>query len=296
MPAPTRPLHLAVAIDGRQKYSAASAYYVELARLAEHGTLDFVTLEDSPAPPEDGTGRLDALAVLTRVAPATDRIGLVPTVTTTHTGPFPVPAALATLDRASDGRAGWTVRVSTTGAGVSVLGPSGVPGSPQGDPVISVPVTDPDTSEIAARYADVAYIRATDRPSAGTAREALRTRARAHGRDPGALTVLADLAVDFRGGENRAGAIGHSGGPLYQGGPVHLADLIADWQQSGAVDGFHIRPLDPPRDLERFVNGTVALLQHRSLFRGFYPGTTLREHLGLARPVNRYTLAREADR
>jgi hypothetical protein len=37
----------------------------------------------------------------------------------------------------------------------------------------------------------------------------------------------------------------------------------------------------PRRDLERLVNGTVALLQHRGLFRTFYPGSTLREHLGL---------------
>jgi alkanesulfonate monooxygenase SsuD/methylene tetrahydromethanopterin reductase-like flavin-dependent oxidoreductase (luciferase family) len=285
MPAPTRPLHLAVAIDGRQEHSAAD--HVELARLAEHGTLDFVTLGDSPPDAPDAP---DALDVLMRVATATDRIGLVPTVTTTRAEPFRVPAALAALDRASGGRSGWTVRVSATRAGLqgaesSVRGFSAGPSSPQGQPVIAVPATDPDALEIAARHADVAYVRATDRPSAVTAREALRSRARAHGRDPGALIVLADLVVDFSGGENRAGATGHSGGPLYRGGPVRLADLIADWQQSGAVDGFRIRPVDPSRDLERFVNGTVALLQHRSLFRNFYPGTTLREHLGLRRPV-----------
>ena len=39
---------------------------------------------------------------------------------------------------------------------------------------------------------------------------------------------------------------------------------------------------------ERLVNGTVALLQHRGLFRTFYPGSSLREHLGLARPANQY--------
>jgi alkanesulfonate monooxygenase SsuD/methylene tetrahydromethanopterin reductase-like flavin-dependent oxidoreductase (luciferase family) len=55
MPAPTRPLHLAVAIDGRRQYSAA--YYVKLARLAERGTLDFVTLDDSLAPPDDRWSR-----------------------------------------------------------------------------------------------------------------------------------------------------------------------------------------------------------------------------------------------
>lgn len=77
-------------------------------------------------------------------------------------------------------------------------------------------------------------------------------------------------------------------GPLYRGGPVDLAELITAWHTSGIVDGFHLVPAEPRRDLERLVNGTVALLQHRSLFRTFYPGRTLREHLGLARPVNQY--------
>jgi alkanesulfonate monooxygenase SsuD/methylene tetrahydromethanopterin reductase-like flavin-dependent oxidoreductase (luciferase family) len=66
---------------------------------------------------------------------------------------------------------------------------------------------------------------------------------------------------------------------------VDLAELIAAWYRDGAVDGFHLVPREPVRDLERLVNGTVAVLQHRGLFRTFYPGGTLREHLGLARPA-----------
>ncbi|MFE2429977.1 LLM class flavin-dependent oxidoreductase [Streptomyces sp. NPDC059373] len=355
MPAPTRPLHLAVAIDGRGQYGASS--YVELAQLAERGALDFVTLDDSLAPPQDGTGRLDALAVLTRVAPVTDRIGLVPTVTTTHTEPFHVSAALATLDWVSGGRAGWTVDVSTTeaearhfgrrpvaqsdalwreagevadvvarlwdsweddaeirdiptgrfidrdklhyvdfqGTGFSVKGPSIVPRPPQGHPVIAVRATDLGAFDVAARYADIVHVRAADRASAVTARDTLRAGAVAAGRDPGTLTVLADLAVDLSGAESAFG-VQPDRSATYAGGPVGLAELIADWHTAGAVDGFHIRPAEPRRDLERFVNGTVALLQHRGLFRGFHPGTTLREHLGLGRPANRYALEREAAR
>ncbi|WP_030041394.1 LLM class flavin-dependent oxidoreductase, partial [Streptomyces resistomycificus] len=78
-----RPLHLAAAVDQQTVYEADS--YVALARLAERGRLDFVTLDDTLARPGP-----DALSVLARVAPATDRVGLVPTVTTTHTEPFHV--------------------------------------------------------------------------------------------------------------------------------------------------------------------------------------------------------------
>ncbi|MGZ0205410.1 FMNH2-dependent monooxygenase, partial [Streptomyces sp. RM1] len=99
--------------------------------------------------------------------------------------------------------------------------------------------------------------------------------------------------VDLGGGE-QAAEPGHGGGgprpspmgPLYRGGPVDLADLVAAWHTEGAADGFHLVPVEPRRDLERLVNGTVALLQHRGLFRTFYPGGTLREHLGLARGEN----------
>ncbi|MFG2787536.1 ATP-binding cassette domain-containing protein [Streptomyces sp. NPDC048419] len=70
-------------------------------------------------------------------------------------------------------------------------------------------------------------------------------------------------------------------GPRCRGGPVDLAELIGTWHANGIVDGFHFA-LFEHRDLERLVNKTVALLQHRGPFRTFCPGGTLREDLGLA--------------
>ncbi|MCT9820783.1 LLM class flavin-dependent oxidoreductase [Microbacterium sp. W1N] len=98
-------------------------YWVDLVRTAEAGLLDFVTIEDSlalqsaePFAGDERTdevrGRLDALLIASRVAPVTSRIGLIPTVTVTHTEPFHVSTGLATLDYASEGRAGWQVKVS----------------------------------------------------------------------------------------------------------------------------------------------------------------------------------------
>ncbi len=350
-----RLLHLAAALDCPWGYDAATP--VDLARLAEQGGFDFVTLGDSFVRPG-----LDALAVLAKAAPATTRIGLVPTVTTTHTEPFQVQAAVATLDWVSRGRAGWQVDVSAgvdqarlfgrrhaaaagelwqeasqvaeaatllwdsweddaqirdgatgrfidqdklhridyTGATFSVQGPSTVPRPPQGHPVIVVDATQQAARDTAARHADVALLGVASCAEAEAARTELRRAARAHGRDPDTLRVLAQLAVDLGGGEHSAKR-GHGGGgprrsaqgPLYRGGPVDLAELIANWYTSGAVDGFHLRPTEPGRDLERLVNGTVALLKHRGLFRTFYPGSTLRDHLGLARPANRHALAGE---
>jgi alkanesulfonate monooxygenase SsuD/methylene tetrahydromethanopterin reductase-like flavin-dependent oxidoreductase (luciferase family) len=345
-------LHLAAALDQPTVFDAGP--YVELARLAERGGLDFVTLGDGFARPGP-----DALAVLSRVAPATSRVGLVPTVTTTHTEPFHVQAAVATLDWVSRGRAGWRIDVSTTegearlfgrrpaapaeelwreagevadvaarlwdsweddaeirdvatgrfidrdklhhvdyeGTGFSVKGPSIVPRPPQGHPVRVIDATEGQARPAAARYADVVLVRAASAAQAAAVRDQLRAAAAEYGRDPGTLRVLASLLVDLGDGEHAAEP-GHGGGgprqtargPLYRGGPVDLAELIAAWHTDGVVDGFHLTPAEPRRDLERLVNGTVALLQHRGLFRTFYPGSTLREHLGLARPANRYAV------
>lgn len=144
----------------------------------------------------------------------------------------------------------------------------------------------PQACRAAARYADIAWVRATDRASAAAARDGLRASAAAAGRDPDTLTVLAELTADLGGAESGEARPDRSA--RYTGGPVGLAELIADWHGSGAVDGFHIRPAEPLRDLERLVNGTVALLQHRA---GSAASTPVRRCVsiwaGPARPTGR---------
>ncbi|MFI7387934.1 LLM class flavin-dependent oxidoreductase [Streptomyces sp. NPDC049813] len=293
-------LHLAAAVDlpGTHEVAAVdlpgthdAAPYLPLARLAEHGVLDFVTLHDTFAVPGP-----ESLAVLSRLAPHTSRVGLVPTVTTTHAGPCHVRAAVATLDRVSRGRAGWRPAVPACDDEAQLFGcgPAIAPRPPQGHPVVVIDATRPQACDVAARHADVALVAASGPARLGDVRDGLRRRAAELGRDPETLRVLAALRIDLSGGECAAQP-GHGGGPLptedgplYRGGPVDLADLIADWHRAGAADGFHLTPLDPRRDLERLVNGTVPLLQHRALFRTFYPGSTLREHLGLDRSVSRF--------
>lgn len=145
------PLHLAVALDGAGWHPAAwrdpaatpktlftAAYWAGLAAEAEHGLLDFVTIEDTLAlqttrldGPDGRTdqvrGRLDAVLVASRIAPLTGRIGLVPTATTTHTEPFHLAGALSTLDYVSGGRAGWRVQVSGRRAEAAHFGRRDIP-------------------------------------------------------------------------------------------------------------------------------------------------------------------------
>jgi alkanesulfonate monooxygenase SsuD/methylene tetrahydromethanopterin reductase-like flavin-dependent oxidoreductase (luciferase family) len=111
--------HLAVALDAP---SFSADYWAGLARTADEALLDFVTLEDTFGPPAAGLARPDAVLVAARIAPLTSHIGLVPVATTTHTEPFHLSTALATLDYVSGGRAGWQARVSGSPAEAALLG------------------------------------------------------------------------------------------------------------------------------------------------------------------------------
>jgi N-acetyl-S-(2-succino)cysteine monooxygenase len=74
------------------------------------------------------------------------------------------------------------------------------------------------------------------------------------------------------------------GGLDYTGTPDGMADLIAEWFDAGACDGFTLMPNILPSELELFVDHVVPLLQARGIARREYEGATLRDHLGLPRP------------
>lgn len=72
------------------------------------------------------------------------------------------------------------------------------------------------------------------------------------------------------------------------GTPEQVADILDQWFAADTADGFVIAAPILPDMLARFVDGVVPILQSRGIFRTDYEGTTLREHLGLTRPVSRY--------
>ena len=140
-------MHLGVALDGygwhRQAWRSTLAadpaaesvlsgrYWAGLAATAERGLLDFLTIDDALTPqpgrseaisPRRLAGRGDAVLIAARIAPVTRRIGLIPVATVTHTEPFHVSKAIASLDYVSHGRAGWQPRVSSSAHEVALFG------------------------------------------------------------------------------------------------------------------------------------------------------------------------------
>lgn len=94
-------------------------HWIRLARLAERAKFDSLFLADGPAlfgtgefrPP----GQLEPLTLLTALSQATERIGLIATVSSTYNEPYNLARRLASVDHVSGGRAGWNI-VTSAGA------------------------------------------------------------------------------------------------------------------------------------------------------------------------------------
>lgn len=89
-------------------------YWISLARTAERGLFDAVFLADAPAYDDrqvrfSAINSLEPISLLSALAIATSRIGLIGTASTTYTEPYNLARQFATLDHLSQGRAGWNI-------------------------------------------------------------------------------------------------------------------------------------------------------------------------------------------
>ncbi|MFI7483950.1 LLM class flavin-dependent oxidoreductase [Kocuria sp. M1R5S2] len=106
------------------------AYWERLARTAERGLFDAVFFADGHSAGDVATAPrwfLEPLTALSAMARATERIGLVSTISTTFWTPFHAARMLASLDHISGGRAGWNVVTSMFDAEARNHGLAGMP-------------------------------------------------------------------------------------------------------------------------------------------------------------------------
>lgn len=73
------------------------------------------------------------------------------------------------------------------------------------------------------------------------------------------------------------------------GTPDEIANVMVDTFDQRAADGFNVMLATLPSELKDFVELVVPELRRRGKFRSAYSGKTLREELGLKRPLNRFT-------
>lgn len=353
--------------DSRAEELFNARYWVDAVRAADNAGIDLAFVPDSFALQAEGaSGRLDAVAVAARVSATTGRIGIVPQAPVTHTEPFHLSKAIASLDFASYGRAGWEVTVSGdgesklfgrkeeqdararwheadeavevvtrlwdsweddaeirdtptgrfidrgklhyidfTGDNFAVKGPSITPRPPQGHPLVAVRAADSHSVRVAVHRADLIRITARDLATAAAIRTELRSAVAAAGRDPNLVRVLLDIDIHLADSLDAAAeeiAQLEDWTPtdapktvFHLGTAAELGDLLAQVEIDCAADGVILRPLALAAALPRLAEITAAhdaaLVPAARPGAGEPSGPTLRERLGLPRPVNRYASA-----
>ncbi|PKG22866.1 LLM class flavin-dependent oxidoreductase [Niallia nealsonii] len=102
--------------------SVSLPFYKERAQLAEKGKFSFVFIADGLSITEKSLphflNRFEPITLLTALAGATEKIGLVGTLSTSYSEPFNVARQFLSLDHLSLGRAGWNV-VTSPSAGAA---------------------------------------------------------------------------------------------------------------------------------------------------------------------------------
>jgi alkanesulfonate monooxygenase SsuD/methylene tetrahydromethanopterin reductase-like flavin-dependent oxidoreductase (luciferase family) len=278
-------LHLAAALHATGEEAFTAGHWADLVREAEHGTLDFVTFGDSL----DGRPGLDAVLTAARVAPLTTHVGLVPTAVVTHTEPFHLSKAIATLDYVSKGRAGVQLAVAPDPAEAKHFGRREV------GPEAELWEEAADYAEVLRRlwdsWEDDAEIRdeATGR---FIDREKLHYidfegrwfKVRGPSitpRPPQGHPLIA--ASEPVGDVVFSDEVSTTGGLVFRDVDASTpVDQLIAWHGEGFA-GFRLHG-----DLELITRGLVPELRARGLFRTEYEHTTLRGHLGLARPANQF--------
>jgi FMN-dependent oxidoreductase (nitrilotriacetate monooxygenase family) len=86
---------------------------------------------------------------------------------------------------------------------------------------------------------------------------------------------IRELAVRVAGSRGHLAVVAGGG---------HVADLMQEWFEAGAADGFIVMAPDLPVGLDAVVEYVVPVLARRGLLRPHQTGVTLRERLGLPRP------------
>jgi alkanesulfonate monooxygenase SsuD/methylene tetrahydromethanopterin reductase-like flavin-dependent oxidoreductase (luciferase family) len=271
---------------GQDPVAAAGVrHHLALVLAAARRGLDFVALPDPGL-----AGEPDALALATRIAPLAGGVGLVPAVPAPGVDPAALAAAVAALDAASSGRAGWQPQVAATGSWAhaedTIERVSELQARSGGQrPLVVLRADDPAALPVVARWADVVRVAAPGLDAADAARARVRAAVAAAGRDPDEVAVMVDVEVHLAADRYRAQAdlvhldaieapadTTEPSAMRVLGTPADIADLIGTTIRLGAADGITLLPLVLPADLRRIADDLIPLLAGRGLLRTGWSG------------------------
>jgi alkanesulfonate monooxygenase SsuD/methylene tetrahydromethanopterin reductase-like flavin-dependent oxidoreductase (luciferase family) len=251
----------------------------------------------------------EPFTLLSALAGATERIGLIATGSTTFDEPYHIARRFASLDHISGGRAGWNI--------VTTSNPDAALNFGRDDHLdhderyrrgrefygVVTGFRDSFAEDAFVRDVDSGIYFNADRIHSGLASlsialgcdatdfdldsplpEIPESNASKSGRERFIMLAKRDnLTV-----RQLAQIAGSCGGLMFVGTPATIADEMEQWLLEEGCDGFNIMFPYVPEGLEDFVDKVVPELQRRGLFRREYEGKTLRENLGLPRPENQF--------
>lgn len=106
-------------------------YFQHIAQVSERGALDAIFLADGPAlggsVARQPAGRMEPTVLLTAVALATERIGVISTASTTYNEPFNLARRIGSMDFISNGRAAWNAVTNAGDAAAQNFGHAEAP-------------------------------------------------------------------------------------------------------------------------------------------------------------------------
>ncbi len=322
---PASPFAVAVELDAAASDALDIRALARLAQFAEHAGVTALTFDDAPGSPGR---RLDAVQRAAYLAPLTSAIGLVAATRPAYVEPFHVATQLASLDWASQGRAGW-LPVADSGAveaaafGRDLLDEAAVRrerddaievsrrlwDSWQDDAVIADVTTGRYLDADRLHYVD--FVGATYRitgplitPRPPQGQLVVLGPAGTAGVDVALVPATGDLPAAASAARSAGAArvwadvvvdaVEDRATGLSEG---RAAALAAQWAElAGVVDGVHVRlasaaggASDSAALLDAIGSRVLPTLRGTIGFRSPLAGDTLRTTLGLERPVNRYT-------
>lgn len=288
--APTYDRDVAAGLPAEQANLVRLAAY---ARAAHKGGVSFVTLGEGFRLRSDAAPRanawLDPVIAARRISPSAGGTGLVPTIQLGRADGA-VAAELAQFNRKSGSWAGLQVARGGTDAQVTALPQLGdlledlVRTTAQRSsqrPTVVLPLEEEAELTAAAEHADVVRLREADLGWARELRFAVRSAARAAGRQP--VRVLVDLrtviAADYESARARADLLGDiEGDDAGWTGALEAVGTVGDvvatiekWLEAGAADGFVVLPGSIPADVTRLLRGVIPALQARGLVDATLP-------------------------
>lgn len=211
------------------------SYYQEIGRLAERAGFHAMFVADFfvfyPGVRHSPRWELDPLTLLSGVAQATSKLGLIATGSATFSNPEEIARSFATLDHVSGGRAAWNIVTNGEPQAAANFGqdkpvPHGeryrvgadaveqvlslwrqgdaVPAPLQSHPILVQAGSSPDGRDFAARYAEVVFTAQNTLAEAQAFRKDMLERAAAYGRKPGSLKIIPGISPAIGSTEEEA--------------------------------------------------------------------------------------------